>query len=85
MFKQQHINKPAITIICTKIICLNFVSYQSHSFLFLEHNQENDFAHEMRSFFRLFRDVSDGNDDMAGEARVLGVKIFFTTNAANDA
>ena len=37
------------------------------------------------SFFRLFRDVSDGNDDMAGDARVLGVKIFFTTNAANDA
>ena len=37
------------------------------------------------SFFRLFRDVSDGNDDMAGDARVLGGKIFFTTNAANDA
>ena len=37
------------------------------------------------SFFRLFRDVSDANDDMAGDARVLGVKIFFTTNAANDA
>ncbi len=37
------------------------------------------------SFFRLFRDISDGNDDMAGDARVLGVKIFFTTNAANDA
>ena len=37
------------------------------------------------SFFRLFRDVSDGNDDMAGDARVLGIKIFFTTNAANDA
>ena len=37
------------------------------------------------SFFRLFRDVSDGNDDMAGDARVLGVKIFFTTNAATDA
>jgi hypothetical protein len=36
-------------------------------------------------FFRIFRDVSDGNDDMAGDARLLGVKIFFTTDAENDA
>jgi len=36
-------------------------------------------------FFRIFRDVSDGNDDMAGDARLLGVKLFFTTDAENDA
>ena len=35
-------------------------------------------------FFRIFRDVSDGNDDMAGDARLLGVKLFFTTDAEND-
>ena len=36
-------------------------------------------------FFRIFRDVSDGNDDMAGDARLLGIKLFFTTDAENDA
>ena len=36
-------------------------------------------------FFRIFRDVSDVNDDMAGDARLLGVKLFFTTDAENDA
>jgi len=36
-------------------------------------------------FFRIFRDVSDGNDDMAGDARLLGVKLLFTTDAENDA
>ena len=36
-------------------------------------------------YFRIFRDVSDANDDMAEDARLIGVKIFFTTNAANDA
>ncbi len=36
-------------------------------------------------FFALSRDVSDSNDDMNGDARLLGVKIFFTTDAANDA
>jgi hypothetical protein len=36
-------------------------------------------------YFRIFRDVSDGNDDMAGDMRLHGVKIFFTTDAANDA
>ena len=35
--------------------------------------------------FRVFRDVSDANDDMTEDARLLGVKIFFTTNAATDA
>ena len=36
-------------------------------------------------YFRIFRDVSDSNDDMAEDARLIGVKIFFTTDAANDA
>ena len=36
-------------------------------------------------FFRIFRDVSDANDDMAEDARLIGVKIFFTTDAGNDA
>ena len=36
-------------------------------------------------YFRIFRDVSDSNDDMAGDMRLHGVKIFFTTDAANDA
>ena len=36
-------------------------------------------------FFRIGRDISDGNDDMSGDARLHGVKIFFTTDAANDA
>ena len=37
------------------------------------------------TFFRIFRDVSDSNDDMAGDARLHGIKLFFTTDASNDA
>ena len=37
------------------------------------------------TFFRIFRDVSDANDDMAEDARLIGVQIFFTTDAVNDA
>lgn len=36
-------------------------------------------------FFRIYRDVSDGNDDMTEDARLVGVTIFYTTDAANDA
>jgi hypothetical protein len=36
-------------------------------------------------FFRLFRDVSDGNDDMVEDARLHGIKIFYTINASTDA
>ena len=36
-------------------------------------------------YFRVGRDVSDGNDDMAGDARLHGIKIFYTTDALNDA
>ena len=36
-------------------------------------------------YFRIGRDVSDGNDDMAGDCRLHGIKLFYTTDAANDA
>ena len=42
-------------------------------------------ADEDLCFFRVFRDVSDSNDDMAEDARLVGIKLFFTTDAANDA
>ena len=35
-------------------------------------------------FFRLFRDVSDANDDMSEDGRLIGVKIFWTSDAVND-
>ena len=37
------------------------------------------------TYFRVGRDVSDSNDDMAGDCRLHGIKIFYTTDAANDA
>ena len=36
------------------------------------------------TYFRIGRDVSEAGDDMAGDARLHGVKIFFTTDALND-
>jgi len=36
-------------------------------------------------FFRIYRDISDGDDDMAGDARLIGIRILFTTDAENDA
>jgi len=36
-------------------------------------------------YFRIFRDVSDSNDDSGGDARLHGIKVFYTTDAANDA
>ena len=35
-------------------------------------------------FFRVFRDVSDGNDTAAEDARLLGIKFFLTTDTGND-
>ena len=46
------------------------------------------FAGNRMKFFvdqDLFRDVSDANDDMAGDARLVGIQLFFTTDATNDA
>jgi len=42
-------------------------------------------ADDTLTFFQIYRDVSDGNDDMAGDARLAGIQIFYTTDAANDA
>ena len=36
------------------------------------------------SFFRVFRDVSDANDDMTEDARLIGIKLFLTINAGDD-
>ena len=36
-------------------------------------------------FFQIFRDANDASDDLSADARLLGVKLFFTTGAANDA
>ena len=38
-----------------------------------------------QTYFQLYRDAADGGDTFTGESRVLGVKIFYTTDAANDA
>jgi len=37
-----------------------------------------------QSYFQLFRKAADGSDTFTGECRVLGIKLFFTTDAAND-
>jgi hypothetical protein len=38
------------------------------------------------TIFQIYRDTDDTNDtDTSNDARLLGVKLFFTTNAANDA
>ena len=41
-------------------------------------------ADDCLTYFRIFRDVSDANDTATEDARLLGVKIFFTTDAEND-
>ena len=38
-----------------------------------------------QTFFQLYRDAADGSDTFTGDARVLGIKLFYTTDAANDA
>ena len=37
------------------------------------------------TFFQIFRNAADGSDDFTGDARLLGIKLFYTTDAANDA
>ena len=37
------------------------------------------------SYFQLFRDANAGGDTFTADARVIGIKIFYTTDAANDA
>ena len=36
-------------------------------------------------YFQVFRDIDDGNDDMNGDARLVGILFEYTTNAATDA
>ena len=36
-------------------------------------------------FFRLFRDVSDANDDMTQDMRLIGIQLLYTINAGTDA
>ena len=42
-------------------------------------------AVDQLTYFQLQRDGNAGADTFTGDARVLGIKIFFTTDAANDA
>jgi hypothetical protein len=35
-------------------------------------------------WFRIFRDISDANDDMAEDARLIGIQMFVTTDAGED-
>jgi len=42
-------------------------------------------ADDQQSYFQLYRDAADGSDTFTGEARVLGLKLFYTTDSANDA
>ncbi len=35
-------------------------------------------------YFQVFRDVSDGNDDMAGDARLVGILFEYTSSASTD-
>jgi hypothetical protein len=38
-----------------------------------------------QTYFQLLRLADDGSDTFTGDARVLSIRIFFTTDAANDA
>ncbi len=42
-------------------------------------------AVDQQTYFQIFRDADAGGDTYTGVARLLGIKIFFTTDAANDA
>ena len=37
------------------------------------------------TFFQIYRDAADGSDTFTGDARLMGIKLFYTTDAANDA
>ena len=36
-------------------------------------------------FFQIYRDANAGGDTLTGDAKLLGIKLYFTTDAANDA
>jgi len=37
------------------------------------------------TYFQVARNATSGSDDFTGDVRLLGIKLFYTTNAANDA
>jgi hypothetical protein len=41
-------------------------------------------ADDAITFFQVFRDVSDANDDMTEDMRLLGIQLFYTSNAKDD-
>jgi hypothetical protein len=41
-------------------------------------------ADSAMTFFRIFRDTSDANDTATEDARLIGVKIFYTSSSADD-
>ena len=42
-------------------------------------------AVDQQTYFQIFRDANAGGDTLDDDCRLLGIKIFFTTDAANDA
>lgn len=42
-------------------------------------------AEDELCFFKLYRDANAGGDTMTGDARLIGIKLFYTTNTGNDA
>ena len=38
-----------------------------------------------QTYFQLYRDAADGSDTFSADARVLGIRLYFTTDLANDA
>jgi hypothetical protein len=41
-------------------------------------------ADDAITFFQVFRDVSDANDDMTEDMRLLGIQLFYNTSARDD-
>ena len=41
-------------------------------------------AVDQQTYFQLYRDANAGGDTFSADARVLGIKLFFTTDALND-
>jgi len=42
-------------------------------------------ADDTYTYFQVARNATSGSDDFTGDVRLLGIKIFYTTDAANDA
>ena len=42
-------------------------------------------ADDDQTFFQIYRNAADGSDTFTGDVRLLGIKLFYTTDAANDA